>query len=396
MHKFRNNKKAIELGDQYWNESAQKGLLEIAAKNIGNNMLKTANGHKFINFSSCSYLGLDVHPQILKSAIQTIKSVGQIVYPTSRCRIYLSIIDDIEAILSDLFKCSALTSVSCAAATSGMLPLLASGHLSDGIPPIMIFDKHAHFSLNLIKPICADETQVLTCPHNDLNFIEDLCKKYSRVAYIADGAYSMGGVTPLKELLLLQDKYGLFLFFDDSHSLSVIGKFGEGYIRHMVQGDLNPLTIIVASLGKGFGASGGVIMMNSYKHKSLIARFGGPLSWSQSVNYPGIGAIKGSAKLHKSDELAKRQDSLKNILSIFDTRIVTNQQGSNLPIRLVQMPSPNSAVENSKFLFEKGFYSSAVFFPILPKGVSGLRVMLRSTLQEETVQNFCDLIKQLV
>ncbi|HBL27689.1 MAG TPA: 2-amino-3-ketobutyrate CoA ligase, partial [Acidobacteria bacterium] len=82
-------------------------------------------------------------------------------------------------------------------------------------------------------------------------------KKYPRVAYVADGAYSLGGTAPVEGLLELQDRYGLFLFFDDSHSLSVTGAMGEGYARSLMPDQLNPLTTIVASLGKAFGGSGG-------------------------------------------------------------------------------------------------------------------------------------------
>lgn len=37
--------------------------------------------------------------------------------------------------------------------------------------------KHSHYSMNPIKASCADETEVKTAPHNDLSFIEELCKK---------------------------------------------------------------------------------------------------------------------------------------------------------------------------------------------------------------------------
>ena len=44
----------------------------------------------------------------------------------------------------------------------------------------MVFDKFAHFSMDYIKPICGDETQVLTAPHNDMNFLA------TRVSYEMD------------------------------------------------------------------------------------------------------------------------------------------------------------------------------------------------------------------
>lgn len=100
-----------------------------------------------------------------------------------------------EESLSDLFNCHALTTLSCSAASAGILPIISSGALTEGIPPIVVYDKFAHYSMNHIKPSCAAETEVITAAHNDMNFLEDICKKHDTVAYVADGAYSMGGLS---------------------------------------------------------------------------------------------------------------------------------------------------------------------------------------------------------
>ncbi len=392
-HRFRNNATAIAIGDEFWERSARAGLLELAVRNAGGGFVETRDGHRFLNLCSCSYLGLDVNPRLLEGAITGLREAGEIVYPTSRCRVYLSPIDEVESQLSELFGASALTAISSAAATAGVLPLLASGHLSeDGVAPVMIFDKFAHFSMNFVKPICGDETRILTSPHNDLDFIEDACKTYRRVAYVADGAYSMGGHAPLEGLMSLQDRYGLMLFFDDSHSLSARGARGEGYVRNRLGEDLNPLTVIVASLGKAFGACGGVILMSSRRHHSLFARYGGPLSWSQSINYAGFGAIRASIEIHRSPELVSLQCKLLESLALFDRNVPTAQRGMELPIRVIRQPTPEAAVKRSRELLAAGFYVSAVFFPILPRGEAGLRVMPRADIDPRELQRFCDIV----
>ena len=64
-----------------------------------------------------------------------------------------------------------------------------------------------------------------------MNHLEDLGRKYPRVAYVCDGVYSTGGATDLPALRALQEKYGLFLYIDDSHGLAIQGERGEGYVR---------------------------------------------------------------------------------------------------------------------------------------------------------------------
>ncbi|MFA0045106.1 hypothetical protein AB4425_26035, partial [Vibrio sp. 10N.261.51.A1] len=71
---------------------------------------------------------------------------------------------------------------------------------------------------NHTKAACSAETDIVTIDHNNMEQLEDLCRREKFVAYVADGAYSMGGVTKIDDLMYLQERYGLFLYLDDSHS----------------------------------------------------------------------------------------------------------------------------------------------------------------------------------
>lgn len=394
VHRFRHNTKAIALGNPAWDEARAHHLIDLRVRVAGNDRLAVEeSGFEFVNLSSCSYLGLHEHPAILEGAIEALRQAKVLDVPISRVRIRLSMLDDLEARCSSLFRAKCICAVTASAATSGVLPLLASGHLSGGEPPVMVFDKHCHFSMNLIKPICADETRVLTSPHNDLDFLEDICRKHPRVAYVADGLYSLGGAAPVRELLDLQDRYGLFLFFDDSHSLSVSGERGEGYARSLMPDELGPRTIVVASLCKGFGGSGGVIMLGPEEHADLVVRFGGPLAWSQKLNSAGMGADFASIVIHESPELGELQEKLRRNLALFDSQITTEQQGDGFPIRMVPIGDEARASEISGEIFRRGFYTSPVFFPIVERGKAGLRVMLRADNDPEDVLAFCDAVR---
>lgn len=395
MNKFTNNKKAIEFGNPFWDKTEEYGLINIVAKNLGHGKLISQQEHQFINMCSYSYLGLDSHPSIIKGAIDGILSTNTLNSSISRVRVSLNLLKEVEDILTGLFQAEAITLPSCSAASSAILPLIAAGIFTNNKPPVMIFDKHAHFSINLIKPICADETEVLTSPHNDLNYIEDICKKHKNVAYVADGVYSTGGVAPVKELITLQDKYGLFLFFDEAHSTSVYGANGKGYVLELM-GGINSKTIVVSSLNKGFGASGGLLLLGSQNHLKVVKRFGGPLSWSQRVNTAGLGAIKASAQIHKSNELITLQESLHNNIKLFDTLIDTGEKGDSLPIRLIPIGEAEKAVEIAKNVFDSGFYTSPLFFPIVPRNKAGLRVMIRSDLTSEQIKLFCNRVTEAI
>lgn len=394
-NKYRNNSNMIEVGNAFWTEAEKQGLMGIVATRMGDNRLVAQDGKEFINFGCCSYLDLDSHPRIIEGAIAALKKYGVLDHCTSRVRLQMPALLELEESLSALFRANIVTAISASAATAGVLPLLASGHLTEGQRPVMVFDKNAHFGMNLFKPVCADETEVLTCRHNDLNFIEDACKKYEKVAYVADGTYSMGGHAPLLELLELQDRYGLFLYFDDSHGLTIYGDKGEGFVRSQMK-EVNKNTIILATLNKAFGTSGAAIMFGPEGDDAakLLARFGGPLTWSQPMNTAAIGASMASAEIHGSPELKKRQADLLRNIALFDQHVDTEQKGNRFPIKLVSVSNENVA-ECAKALFADGFYVPPVFFPIVSRAQAGLRVMIHANNTEQEILKLCSTINRL-
>ena len=384
------------MGNPSWEFAQKSGLTDLCVRHIRQGRMQDQSGYEFMNMCSCSYLGLEVDERLAQRAADYVLSCGTVNLPTSRIRIRLQELDELEAALSAHFNCRAFTATSCSAGIVASLPLLAAGIFTEGQRPFMIFDKHAHFALNQVKAVCGDETQVVTCNHNDVDFIESMCKRHPLVAYVADGAYSMGGSAPVERLLALQNKYGLFLYFDDSHSLSVCGERGEGYIRTFMS-DLNPRTLLVYSLGKAFGANGGgIFMSDKASYQDAFRRFGGPMSYSQYVNPAAIGAAMASLDIHKSSELRTLQQKLIANIRLFDSLCSTEYAGSDLPIRVIPLNSPDMAIGVSESVFKRGFYTSAVFFPIVARNKSGLRVMMRADMCQEDIRNFCSAVQAAI
>ncbi|MFF6877077.1 MULTISPECIES: aminotransferase class I/II-fold pyridoxal phosphate-dependent enzyme [unclassified Streptomyces] len=400
-HRYRNNDKLIGIGNEFWDMSERHGLAGIAA-DLDGGVLRTVPGHEsvpagheFVNFSCCSYLDLDSHPRIVEGGIEALRRYGVLDHCIARSRVQIPAMLELEHSLGELFGAHVVCSIAASTATFGLLPLIASGHLGNGDRPLMIFDKNAHVSMANVKPVCADETEVVTCAHHDLDYIEDACRKYARVAYVCDGSDSLGGYAPVKELAELQDRYGLLVYYDDSHSLSAYGERGVGYVRtHSPV--LDERTIVVVTLNKAFGTSGAAIVLDGYQKDTLrvIERFGGALNYSQLLNTAAVGAGLASAEIHRTAELTVLQDRLRGNIELFDSLIHTDQAGGTFPIRMVPM-SDATVIEAGRRVFEAGFYVSPVFFPIVARGTAGLRVMMRAGQTEEQIRRLCAVLAEV-
>jgi 7-keto-8-aminopelargonate synthetase-like enzyme len=399
-HRYRNNDKLIGIGNEFWDMSERNGLAGIVADlDAGSGVLRAteghefiAEGHEFVNFSCCSYLDLDSHPEVIEGGIDAMRRYGVLDHCIARSRVQIPAMRELETSLGELFGAQVVCSIAASTATFGLLPLIASGHLGNGTRPLMIFDKNAHVSMAGLKPVCADETEVVTSRHHDLDFIEDMCKKYAKVAYVCDGSDSLGGYAPVKELAELQDKYGLLVYYDDSHSLSAYGERGVGYVRtHSPIQDERTITVV--TLNKAFGTSGAAIVLDGQSKKALrvIERFGGALNYSQLLNTASVGASLASAEIHRTGELTTLQNRLYANIELFDSLVRTEQAGSTFPIRLVPM-SDATVIEAGRRVIEAGFYVSPVFFPIVARGTAGLRVMMRAGQTEQQIRDLCDVL----
>jgi len=393
-HQFRNNQRMVPASESAWKLAEDSGMLDIRVEAVaGQNRLRNVRtGHEFMNLSSCSYLGLNGHPKIIDAGVAALREEKITGLSMAEFRIRLDLMHRLELELSELFGAHVMPSISCGVLSAAILPLLASGHLTDSEPLVVVFDRFAHFSLNFMKPIVADETKVLTSPHNDMQFLEDVCKKYPRVAYVCEGAYSVGGLADLEGIKALQERYGMFLYIDDSHALSTQGPYGEGYARSVFR-ELDDRTIVVASIAKAFGSTGGIAMIGSSSKYDFLYR-SGPLGWSQGLRTAAVGTSLGSIEVHRSPELGQRQRQLATNIEIFDRRLKDRElRGVGSHIKFVTVGDNDKAVRLSTELYRRGYYCSAVFFPIVARGQAGVRLMLRGDMTSDMTEAFASALE---
>ncbi len=385
----RNTGSLVDTANRHFEAAHYQGIMAIYAHpSQGRTVRLNHEDRTIVDFVRCSHLGLDNHPDIIQGAVKAVRTAGALHWSCARTRLNFADLGDLEESLSNLFAARVITYTTVLAANMSALPLIASGHLTGGPKPVMVFDRLAHATLAYHKGTIAEETRVETIAHNDLEALERLCRHNKAVAYICDGVYSMGGSAPIAELRRLQETYNLFLYIDDAHGISLFGKHGEGFAKSQI-GELGDRTIIAASLGKGFGASGGMLMLGTAHQEVLFRRFALAHAFSASLNTAAIGAGLASARLHRSAELPRLQDALQRKITLFDDLMPTEQHGAQLPIRTVHFGDELLAIGAARSLFQQGFYTSAIFFPTVAKGRSGLRVCMSAGHTDDEIKSLC-------
>lgn len=392
---LRNTSTMIDTATASFEYAHYQGIMAIyAAPSKDRLVYIKPTGQPVTDFVRCSYLGLDNHPKILEGAREAISHSGAFHWSCARTRLNFDVLGKLERELSGLFKARVLTFTTVLAANMSALPLLASGHLTGGRKPLMVFDRLAHATLAHHKAVVAQETEVTTILHNDMAALEELCQSHRQVAYICDGVYSMGGHAPMEDLLHLQEKYGLFLYIDDAHGISIHGETGSGYARTAIP-DLGDRTIVAASLGKGFGASGGILMLGTAAQEVLFRRFAIAHAFSASLTTAAVGAALASASIHASPELSRRQQLLQQNLAHLDARLNSTEPQSDLPIRTVRFGDELLSVAAARELLRRGFYTSAIFFPTVARGQAGLRICLTASHTRQDIDGLCDAIDEV-
>lgn len=391
----RNTTAMIDAARESFEAAHYQGIMALYARPGQARTVKIAGREDpVVDFVRCSYLGLDNHPAIVAGALEATLQAGTLHWSCARTRLNFDILGALEEDLSDLFSARVLTFTTVLAANMSAMALLASGHLTGGRKPLVVFDRLAHATMAFHKATVAAETETTTIPHNDLDALEALCRNHQSVVYICDGVYSMGGHAPLESLKRLQDRYGLFLYIDDAHGISIVGERGSGYARDLFT-ELGDKTIVAASLGKGFGASGGILMLGTASQELLFRRFAIAHAFSASLNTAAIGAAKASAGLHRTAELQDRQTTLRRNLAHLDRLMPTDDIDSQLPIRTIRFGDELLSVAAARQLLELGYYASAIFFPTVARGQAGIRLCLTASHTVKQIDEFCAAVQQI-
>lgn len=291
-----------------------------------------------------------------------------------------------------------------------VMPTTMLGHLSC-LPSLVssddavILDHQVHNSVQMTSKILkANGTHVEVVRHNRMDYLESrilkLRNERRKIWYLADGVYSMyGNIAPMEDLYQLLQRYEQFhLYIDDSHGMSWTGKHGSGSVLEGMP--FHPHLVLMTSLGKAFGASGGVAVFHDQATREFVRNTGSPLIFTGPLQPATLGAAVASAKIHLSDEILGLQNRLKGKIDYFAKKANSLQlpiiSKDNTPIFFLGVSRFEVGGKLVKALLDAGFLSCIACYPSVPYNNTGIRFLLTINHDESDIDSLLETVADLL
>lgn len=370
------------LAASLWTRAQSRGVVRCVAEDDrfdGRSIV--LGGQRVINFSSCSYLGLETDARLKTAACEAVLRFG-VQFSSSRAYVAAPLYGELESLLSQLVDgAPVVLAPSTSLAHQSALPVLV------GERDAVLFDVQVHASVQAALP----ELRLRGVPceavrHNRLDRLEEriasLSAEHERVFYLCDGIYSMhGDVLDVDGLYaLLERQPSLVAYVDDAHGVSWSGRHGAGTV--LGRRRIHPRMIVLFGLAKSFAAAGGAIVLPEQALAERVLTEGRTLIFSGPLQPAQLGAGVASAKLHLSAELPLLQAAVSARIEAFDRALAREElsvsTADRSPIRFIPVGDEHAAIDLSAGLLARGYYVNVACFPAVPRRRAGLRVMLNA------------------
>lgn len=358
--------------------------------------VQLTDGSEAVEFVSCSYLGLESHPDLIAAATEAMRVFG-LHFSTSRNRGRPPYLGELEDLLSQMYggaQVAAFTSVSNV--HLGLLPLLGAGALPSypvadaGVA--FLVEKTAHASIQVIRGVLEQIGPTrrfdMTDPTALPEAVHEVAATGRTPIVLVDGVGSMGGLIDVASMLAILEPFGGHLYVDDAHGVSIEGPLGAGYAFEALGGTLPAHVVIAGSLSKAFGGAGGFAVVPSDEDMRVMRKFANPLVFGHSIMLPMLAANVAAARLHVDGQVAELQKQLWHNAAEFDrlTGGTLVNAGLHSPVRGAVFDTEEEAFAAARRLKQAGVLILPAFYPTVARGTGLMRFAVSALHQQDDLE----------
>ncbi len=393
MAKIKHNN-FLDTVDEVFTEAKHHGIIHLYAEDdvFTGRMIRVMQKDLY-HFGTTGYLGLEQDRRLKEAAIEAIFKYGT-QFPLSKSYISNPLYRHLEEKIERMYNAPVIITKNSTLGHMGVIP----GVVED--KDAIVLDHQVHWSVqSAAKMLKTRSVPVEMVRHNHLDMLEDKIKKLSskckKIWYMADGVYSMyGDVAPINELMQLCNKYPqLYLYLDDVHGMSWIGKHGTGYVLSKLE-ELPENVLLFGTLSKTFGASGAVAVCTNKKRHHKVKNFGGPLTFSAQLEPASVAAAIAAADIHLSPEIYELQADLSERIQLFNELLAKTElplvEQNNSPVFYMGTGMPITGYNFVNRLMKEGYFVNLGLFPAVPVKNTGVRITISRHNREEEIKSLVE------
>lgn len=378
-------------------EYLNRELEDLKNRNLYRNMaiLESAcqriirvDSKSFINFSSNNYLGLNGHPEVVKSMEKAILKWGT---SSSSSRLISGNLDLFEIAERKLARFKGLE-------TSLIFPSGYQANVSIistlmGKEDVIFSDELNHASI--IDGCRLSKAKICVYKHNDY---EDLIRKIKKEKgkkklIVSDSVFSMDGdLADIKQLIEISEHYDCALLIDDAHATGVLGKNGSGSLEHF--GIKGKDVMVLGTGGKALGVAGAFFCSNEDVRRYLINRCRGFI-YSTGI-IPSVPAgLMASIELVKKESW--RRERLQTLTSYFWKRLKELElKTSDNPSHIIPLiiGDTEKTLNIADKLIKNGVFVRAIRPPTVPENSSRIRFCITAEHEYEDIDLVIKILKK--
>jgi len=358
-------------------DSSQGPRIEIAGKTLR-------------NFSSNDYLGLANHPALKNAAAKAVETFGA---GSGASRLICGSIAPHHALEESLaaFKGTPAALSFSSGYTTAIGAICALLSKED----IIVLDKLVHACIVDAARLC--KAQIRVFGHNDLNDLQEVLQWADqkrrnkpvtlngpvKILIVTESVFSMDGdAAPLKEIVVLKEKYGAWLMVDEAHATGLYGANRRGLVEELGVSEM--IEIQMGTLGKALGASGGYICGSRRLIDFLVNRARSFIFSTAPVPAAAAAAAAG-INLVDSYEGQKLNEQLWSRVGGLHSELCNPEPAVRTAIVPIILGDEGKAVKASARLREQGIFVPAIRYPTVARGSARLRVTLTAAHSDADV-----------
>lgn len=353
---------------KYQDKSLYRSLSVVNEKQGGNWQYNNKN---LISFINNDYLGLSMHPEVVKAFQEGAQRYGVGSGASALLGGYYSPHRALEDALADFLG-------------QERVLIFPTGHMANLALFTTFLDANADLFIDRLNHASSldgakfSEAKFKRYKHGDTVDLEKkLSASQNENKWIAsDSVFSMDGdIAPLPELIDLAKKYHADIILDDAHGVGVLGQHGRGLVEYF-NVDPKSISLHMGTLGKAFGCMGAFVAADAILIEHLI-QFARSYIYTTALA-PAIAcaALKSLALIEQE---FWRRDYLQLLIRKFQRGVKElrlNCLPSQTPIQAITCGEASQALQIGEALLSKGILVGVVRPPTVPPGSSRLRINL--------------------